>query len=690
MKDPRYNSLDHRTLLTRFIESFVKAIRSEMSAMRNRLGPFELPLRDGSLVERIEENGAVTVQFKMMGPSDKLTLNAECVLREESAEYPVVISDIREGKVNLTCDSDIRLSSGEFKLIIYPWFLYERLITVLEALPDQKNNAIEMGLTLFGKIEPASQPVPLKRNHSMLNHSQRLAVQRCASSNLTFVWGPPGTGKTTTLARIVLETLSQGKRILVTSTTNAAVDQALKSLVDLPEVEPFMEQGQILRFGQLEGTALGTGLAEISKKIYQRDHADLEALRDRVKRYEKGIKQAENVKRKLSASNQPLQLDLFGTAEQVNVSVADLDAIFWGNHRHSFIRMTPGDQACFIQRRVERLKLLVSLARNKIRRLSEQLRHLEKTVIQNTRVILSTMTNVYISRYLADERFDVVIVEEAGMAVSPTLFYCATLARESVIMVGDPKQLPPIVQSEGPFAVKVMGRSIFEVTVPDPDNDLVVMLDTQYRMHPMIGDLVSQLYYDGKLKNDRSVEKHGGWADKDPYGGAAVVLVDTLGQTVCQTEEGGISRFNEQTAEFGFELAKVAERTGFKSVAIITPYVAQSRVYRQLIQSSVRLRDVVECSTVHRFQGGERDLVILDTVDTAPFPPGILLTGLRPGSQAENLLNVAISRARGKLVVMADVSYYHRRVPDSAITRLLDEIKKVGTTVSILDEIDGV
>ena len=79
------------------------------------------------------------------------------------------------------------------------------------------------------------------------------------------------------------------------------------------------------------------------------------------------------------------------------------------------------------------------------------------------------------------------------MAILPTIFYCAALARTKVIIVGDPQQLPPIVQSNADYVYRAMGRNIFEVATTNSEqvNDMMVMLDTQYRMHPLIGDLVS-------------------------------------------------------------------------------------------------------------------------------------------------------------------------------------------------------
>jgi superfamily I DNA and/or RNA helicase len=99
--------------------------------------------------------------------------------------------------------------------------------------------------------------------------------------------------------------------------------------------------------------------------------------------------------------------------------------------------------------------------------------------------------------------------------------------------------------------------------------------------------------------------------------------------------------------------------------------VAQSRLIRQQLSRFPREAGRVECRTVHRFQGNERDLVILDTVDTAPLTPGVLLTDQSPFSSAKNLLNVSLSRARGKLIILADIPYFNRTSPASIINQML-------------------
>jgi len=139
-----------------------------------------------------------------------------------------------------------------------------------------------------------------------------------------------------------------------------------------------------------------------------------------------------------------------------------------------------------------------------------------------------------------------------------------------------------------------------------------------------------------------------------------------------RAQEGSYSRTNAVSAGRCVSVAAELTDSGVGSVAIITPYVEQARLIRRLLAD--RRLSTVECRTVHAFQGNERDAVILDTVDGEPFAPGVLLAGTGDCSAASSLLNVSISRARGKLVVLADVGYYLRRAPSSPIGRLLSDM----------------
>jgi hypothetical protein len=60
--------------------------------------------------------------------------------------------------------------------------------------------------------------------------------------------------------------------------------------------------------------------------------------------------------------------------------------------------------------------------------------------------------------------------------------------------------------------------------------------------------------------------------------------------------------------------------------------------------------------------------------------PGVLLSGGPLGSDAGNLLNVSISRARGKLVLVADLGYFEDQAPGGAVTAVLREAARTGAT----------
>ena len=482
-----------REIVQSFVTTFQKAVRAEMGAMQEQLGPFEVPVSAVHAVETSAEDRFRLHELTVLATNEKLVLNGECTLVHDSGELLVTITAIERDCLTVRTEREIPRDSSSYRLVIYPWFLYERLLVTLEDLPGA-----------FG-------------SHLM---------------------------------RVVL----------------------------------------------------GAGPAQQRRMIGSRQH------------------------------------------------------------------------------RLERVR---RLCQERIEQIVGRLHGKEKAVVEGARVVLATMTNMYISPLLSRERFDAVIVEEAGMAVLPTLFYCAGLGGKKIIAVGDPRQLPPIVLSRDRYVAQAMGRSIFDITVPEShDSDAVVMLDTQYRMHPVIGSLVSDLFYEGRLLNDDSTSERDSIAERGPFPGHALVVVDTCGKTTCERQGGSYSRFNERTAEACVELAREAIGHGIESVAIITPYAQQSSHIRKLLSGLPDADGRIECRTVHRFQGNERDLVILDTVDTAPMRPGVLLAGRKGSSSAPHLVNVSISRARGKLVIVADAAYFKANAPGSTIDRVLDLATRSGQRVS--------
>lgn len=113
------------------------------------------------------------------------------------------------------------------------------------------------------------------------------------------------------------------------------------------------------------------------------------------------------------------------------------------------------------------------------------------------------------------------------------------------------------------------------------------------------------------------------------------------------------------------------------SVGIITPYAAQARLIAKLLHDLRVPREQVTCATVHRFQGAERDVIIYDTVESKPFTrAGLLLTGDGSGLE-RRLLNVALSRAKGKLIFLADLAHLREVLLEGNVYRsILNDMQK--------------
>jgi len=395
--------------------------------------PFEVPVSDVRKVDTSSDDPHQQYTFVAHTPNEKLVLNGECTLVYDGGETLVTIIELDGNAITVRCERKIPMGLSSYTLVIYPWFLYERLLVVLGSLPESRDFNATNALTLFGRLKPRLNHRPIDFVSHDLNASQIRAVQLCRDSSTAFVWGPPGTGKTTTLAYIVTELLKTGYRVLVTSTTNAAVDQALAKLADLPEAQNYFAEGQIVRVGQTDAETFGTTLNEVVRSTNRKVQNRLVHLNERRKDVRHSLSACDSLLAKLRESRQSYQLDMFTDTRPQSVSLTDLKTVF-GHLKSDRMLGLPIDIQCqLIETRQRRLEKVKELCKKRIEQHNKQLRDKEQSVVEKARVILATMTNMYISQLLVDERFDVVIVEEAGMAILPILFYCAGLSSEKIV-----------------------------------------------------------------------------------------------------------------------------------------------------------------------------------------------------------------------------------------------------------------
>lgn len=265
--------------------------------------------------------------------------------------------------------------------------------------------------------------------------------------------------------------------------------------------------------------------------------------------------------------------------------------------------------------------------------------------------------------------FDWVIVDEAGKATPPEILVPICLGRK-VVLVGDHKQLPPVVdeallklqdKERMNISKEDLELSLFEYLERSLSDDCKNILDEQYRMNPVIGDLISNLFYESKLISKTSKEEK--TISLKMYESKPLVWLSTASRSDRKEERISDSYRNTCEAKLIFEqLLEIDEELGElklkKETAIIAGYRGQRDWLTRLYESSYKARFhnmTIEINTVDAFQGRETDIVFYSIVRSNDDGNLGFLKDVRR-------LNVAFSRARELLVVVGDHQCAQRRL----------------------------
>ena len=324
---------------------------------------------------------------------------------------------------------------------------------------------------------------------------------------------------------------------------------------------------------------------------------------------------------------------------------------------------------------------------DEIREIDGALSKVEEVVIGEASIIATTLSRAYLRDSIHARRFDTVILDEASMAPVPALWVAAGLADSNAIVVGDPKQLPPIVISNHELAEKWLGRDIFEVaglTGYGDKRPYLVTLRRQYRMHPKISAIANQLIYDNGLED--GAWRIGGtdcdlsdikcdsqslaqWYNFQWGHDYPVLLIDTGSTNAWVTSVSKGSRASRLNFLSATICAFVADQMFSENrpdiiaeqdprILMVSPYRPHAKLLDLLIKDQ-KLNGEVVSGTVHSFQGSEADVVIMDLVNDEPhWKVGMFMQQL--DVTYSRLINVAITRAKRRLVVVGDFDYIER------------------------------
>lgn len=294
--------------------------------------------------------------------------------------------------------------------------------------------------------------------------------------------------------------------------------------------------------------------------------------------------------------------------------------------------------------------------RQKINSLKDRATELEirinESLFSEARVIACTLVGSA-NRLLIGQKFGTLFIDEAAQALEAACWIPIRKA-DRVILAGDHCQLPPTVKA--PEALRAgLGHTLMQTIVKNKP-ETVSLLKLQYRMNDEIMRFSSEWFYGGMLQSAPEV-KYRSILDFD----TPIEWINTEGLD-CNEEFIGenYGRINKSEAELSIEqlkgyITKIGRERFLDEridVGMISPYKAQVQYLRRLVRNDAFFkpyRQAITINTVDGFQGQERDVILISLVRANEEGLIGFLNDLRR-------MNVAITRARMKLIILGDAS----------------------------------
>lgn len=519
--------------------------------------------------------------------------------------------------------SNIGERIGNALIRVEPWKL-------LEALQEKLRAGISLGKNkMASRIMKDGPKLATKESGKQIPKGHDAVIEKAMSESVCVVWGPPGTGKTHMMAELAINSMNAGKTVLIVSHSNVSVDGVAKKIDELlrkSNQTAALKAGKILRYG------------------YVRDE---------------------------ELNKNPYVNSFYYTVTKNPALNEKLDKL---QAEYDKLKHTKGlDNPRVIE------------IREDIGKIRSAIREQEQHYVSEASVVATTISKIVIDGIFDNKKYDVVMFDEVSMAYVLQVVCAATFAREHFICVGDFMQLAPIAQSE---KKDILCQDIFAYLGINRSGHVyyhpwLVMLNEQRRMHPQISGFSNQYVYGGMLLNHPDTRTNRNEiVNAELFSKQAINLIDLSGCYCAASKNADNSRFNILSAMISFAIAVKTEKN-VETVSIITPYAAQTRLVRAMELDYREHNDTqIRCATVHQFQGSESDVVIFDAVESYPSrKPGWLIG--KDFNSIKRLINVAVTRAKGKLVTVANSKFWSNNYENTThlFYRLISYLKDKGNTV---------
>lgn len=474
------------------------------------------------------------------------------------------------------------------------------------------------------------------RSHKIgnLNDRQLEAVTKSVlAKDLALIQGPPGTGKTTVIAEIIWQEIRKNPdcRILLTSQTNLAVDNALERLQGQSGIRPV----RIGKPDKLEPEGRRFSLPVMDSWANDSKNCDDNATRIWIDRIVKKI------------SNDP----------KYSSAVSS-----WKNELEAKDKHSRTEFSRLYRSNVNLVAATCSIC--------------------GSRDFIESYSDMFGGNERSDMFFDVVIMDEASKA-TPLEMAVPLVLGKKIIVIGDHKQLPPMMDENTiDSALEKIGKKNIAEKLQKAESQfkrlfeaaakvrktIVATLDTQYRMHEQIMNTIKQFYQEelaatGGLKcgifetmdipdlANKGSRWHGITLNPIINPSTHAVWIDVhTPETYLSPgykNEGELKAIDLvlkalQQADGYSEFINAQQKPEDKEIGIITFYSAQSREIKKKYKGKNYRMDVVD-----RFQGMERNIIIVSTVRSNPK------NNIGFAKEIERI-NVAFSRARRLLIVVGN------------------------------------
>lgn len=559
-----------------------------------------------------------------------------------------------------------------------------------------------------------------------LNRQQRDAFAKLWSQGpLSLLQGPPGTGKTSFIASFIHHAMSHGAQsILLASQSHEAVNNAAEKVIELCQRTEMPLD--VVRFGA-EGMVSEQLRPHHSASILQA-YRDLfrSEMRQRVTALNRNLglpnafvelwfdiefhlgrllREIDRLVAKRTESeatgeeHKSLTARITQRKERFRTIAAEKFSYRGSAEPREVMEQLRRDamaiHAVTSPDAVTRLDQVIAMAQEWVDRLGTLRGNFEEFLAKTRSLVCGTCVGLGRSQFgVANNRYDWVIVDEAARA-TPGELAVAIQSGRRVLLVGDHRQLPPLYTE--PVVRKiaadlqwsdraVLTRSDFERAFEsDYGRQIGATLRTQYRMAPPIGQLVSACFYPVPLEPGRGAPAP--WFDQLPERVRSIVTwVDTSDagrESYDRAKNPGYDNAYE-AREIIDLLRSICTSGNFiqalmedsaedeKPIGVICMYAEQERLLLRLLSEqdwATGYRRLIKIDTVDSYQGKENRIIIVSTTrNNGRYEQGFLSSRER--------VNVAVSRAMDRLVIVGAARMWRERHQGSPLGRVLAHIEQ--------------